>query len=282
MGVGILPAIFLREKFSHPELTAEQLTEKMTRKSFTETVRKNAKEFIAGFIMTLQVKPFMKLCAATFLVFNGFMLISAFGFYVIIYYVFSGDTELGAEYAGWAGTLGAISSFVVIGIVTWLSTRYGKRKAFFIAIGISMIGYAMKWFCYNPEYPLLILLPAPFMAFGLGGLFTLMGSMIADVCDYDELNSHERREGMFGSIYWWVVKLGMALALGAGGFLLNSTGFDVALEGNQTEDTIFLLRLFDVTIPLLTSILALWAISKYTITEERAQDIRIELENRRQ
>ncbi|MFT7674713.1 MAG: GPH family glycoside/pentoside/hexuronide:cation symporter, partial [Gammaproteobacteria bacterium] len=52
--------------------------------------------------------------------------------------------------------------------------------------------------------------------------------------------------------------------------------------GNQTEDTIFLLRLFDVTIPLLTSILALWAISKYTITEERAQEIRIELENRRQ
>ncbi|MFT5505526.1 MAG: GPH family glycoside/pentoside/hexuronide:cation symporter, partial [Gammaproteobacteria bacterium] len=43
ISVGILPAIFLREKFSHPELTAEQLTEKMTRKSFTETVRKNAK-----------------------------------------------------------------------------------------------------------------------------------------------------------------------------------------------------------------------------------------------
>ena len=46
------------------------------------------------------------------------------------------------------------------------------------------------------------------MAFGLGGLFTLMGSMVADVCDYDELNTtHERREGMFGSIYWWVGKV---------------------------------------------------------------------------
>ena len=66
-----------------------------------------------------------------------------------------------------------------------------------------------------------------------------MGSMIADVCDLDELQTHERREGMFGSIYWWVVKLGMAAALAAGGFLLNATGFDVALGGQQAASTIF-------------------------------------------
>jgi GPH family glycoside/pentoside/hexuronide:cation symporter len=209
------------------------------------------------------------------------MLISSFQFYVIIYYVFGGETVHGAEYAGWSGTVGAISTFIVIGIVTWMSTRYGKRKAFFIAIGISIIGYALKWFCYNPEIPWLLLVPAPLMAFGLGGLFTLMGSMIADVCDYDELNTYERREGMFGSIFWWVVKLGMALALAGGGFLLNATGFDVALEGNQTERTIFLMRLFDVTVPIITSLLAMWAVATFPITEERAHEIRLELEQRR-
>ena len=144
-----------------------------------------------------------------------------------------------------------------------------------------MLGYALKWFCYNPEYPLLLLLPAPLMAFGLGGLFTLMGSMIADVCDYDELQTNERREGMFGSIYWWVVKLGMALALAAGGFLLNATGFDVALEGNQTEHTIYMMRLFDVIIPIITSALAIWAVAAFPITEEKAHEIRTELERRR-
>ena len=36
--------------------------------------------------------------------------------------------------------------------------------------------------------------------------------MISDVCDYDELETHERREGVFGAIYWWMVKVGMALA----------------------------------------------------------------------
>ncbi len=281
IAIGVLPAIFLRERFSHPPPTEAELADKAVQRSMWENVVKNMKAFFAGFLMTLKVGPFLKLCAATFLVFNGFMLISSFQFYVIIYYVFGGDTELGAEYAGWSGTIGAISTFIVIGIVTYMSTHLGKRKAFYIAIGISMVGYALKWFCYNPEYPLLLLLPAPLMAFGLGGLFTLMGSMIADVCDYDELNSHSRREGMFGSIFWWVVKLGMALALAGGGFLLNATGFDVALGGDQLERTIFLMRFFDVVVPLITSALAIWAVATFPITEQRAHDIRVELEQRR-
>ncbi len=287
IAIGILPAIFLRERFKEQPAAApaaddcdDEVVPRL-RRSMWEIVKTNMVEFFRGFLTTIKVGPFLKLCAATFLVFNGFMLISSFQFYVIIYYVFGGDTELGAEYAGWSGTIGAISTFVVIGIVTWLSTHYGKRRAFFIAIGVSIVGYGMKWFCYNPEYPLLLLLPAPLMAFGLGGLFTLMGSMIADVCDLDELETRQRREGMFGSIFWWVVKLGMALALAGGGFLLNATGFDVALGGDQLERTIFLMRLFDVGVPILTSALAMWAVAAFPITEERAHEIRVELEQRR-
>ena len=144
-----------------------------------------------------------------------------------------------------------------------------------------MVGYILKWFCYSPEYPLLLLLPAPLLAFGLGGLFTLMGSMIADVCDMDELETHERREGMFGSIYWWVVKLGMAAALAISGVLLNATGFDVALGGEQTANTILMMRLFDVAIPLGASAIAIWMIAAYPITEQKAHEVRLELERRR-
>ncbi len=52
----------------------------------------------------------------------------------------------------------------------------------------------------------------PFFSFGIGGLFTLMMSMTADVCDLDELATGKRREGIFGAIYWWMVKLGFAVA----------------------------------------------------------------------
>lgn len=281
IAVGVLPAIFLRERFKHPVPREEKLKEGEVLEPVTSALKKNVIGFFEGFLATLKVKPFLKLCAATFLVFNGFMLVASFQFYVIIYYVFGGDQELGAEYAGWSGTVGAVSTFCVIFFVTWLSTKIGKRRTFFIAIGISMFGYALKWVCYDPEIPWLLLVPAPFIAFGLGALFTLMGSMIADVCDYDELETYERREGMFASIYWWVVKLGMALALAIGGFLLNFTGFDVALDGNQSEQTLFLMRVFDIFVPLVSSALAIWAVASFSITEEKAHEIRLQLEKRR-
>ena len=105
--------------------------------------------------------------------------------------------------------------------------------------------------------------------------------MMADVVDYDELKSGQRREGMYGSIYWWVVKLGMTAALAGGGILLNATGFDVALGGDQTEQTIFLLRLFDAFVPVLASGIAIWAVATYGITQDRAREIRDELEANR-
>ena len=182
---------------------------------------------------------------------------------------------------GHSGALGAVSTLIVIAIVTWLGTKIGKRRAFFVSTGISMVGYALKWVCYNPANPWLVLIPAPLMAFGLGGLFTLMPSMIADVVDADELQTHERREGMYGSIFWWVVKLGMSVAIAGGGFLLNATGFDVALNGAQSEETIFLMRMFDVGVPFVCSALAIWAVASFSITEQRAHEIRMELEARR-
>ena len=120
-------------------------------------------------------------------------------------------------------------------------------------------------------------MPAPLIAFGFGGLFTLMPSLVADVVDYDELHTRARREGMFGSIFWWVVKLGQALAIAAGGFLLNATGFDVALGGDQSESALAALRLLDADFAL-TSALAI-CISSYGLTEERSYQIRNELES---
>jgi len=277
--IGVMPAIFLRERFK--EIAEAEFAEKHQQPESTGAVLlRNIADFLRGFTTSLKFKPFLKLCAATFLVFNGFILIASFQSYVIIYYVFAGDTDAGAAYVGHSGLVQTIAAFCVIIFATWLGTKIGKRRAFFVTTGVSMVGYALKWVCYNPDIPWLLLLPAPLMAFGLGGLFTLMPSMIADVVDMDELQTHERREGMYGSIFWWVVKLGMAAAIAGGGFLLNATGFDVALEGNQPERTLYLMRIFDALIPCIASGIAIWAIATYSITEEKAHEVRLQLEAR--
>ncbi|ETR68984.1 MAG: hypothetical protein OMM_04234 [Candidatus Magnetoglobus multicellularis str. Araruama] len=138
----------------------------------------------------------------------------------------------------------------------------------------------MKWWCYDPLVPWKILIPQPLGSIGMGGLFTLMGSMIADVCDMDELETGKRREGMFGSIYWWMVKLGMALAFAASGYLLNWTGFDVSLGGAQSNTTFFWMRVVDVGVPAVAAGISIFAVSLYKLTEQRSQEIRLELDKR--
>ena len=274
IGLGIMPALFLRERF----VAKEEDSESSAPKQYLGDV---VMGFLRGFGTTLKFKPFLKLCVATFLVFNGFIMIAAFQSYVIIFYVFGGDQEAGAVWVGHSGLVQAVAGFLVIIFITWLATKIGKRRAFYVSTGVAMVGYALKWFCYTPDNPWLLLLPAPLMGFSLAGLFTLMPSMVCDVVDADELETNERREGMYGSIFWWVVKLGQAAAFAAGGVLLNWTGFDIDLGGAQTADAIVRMRLLDAFVPCAASGIAIWAIASYSITEEKAHEIRAKLEARR-
>ena len=273
--VGIMPAIFCKERF------VAQDGEVKVKNKFFEGLKKNIVEFSKGLMITIKRVEFLKLCAGTFFVFNAIMLVGAFSSYLTIFYVCGGDNDLGAKYMGLFGTVTTLSTLAAIAGVTWISSRIGKRKTFIIATSIMLFGSILKWFCYDPMTTWLVILPAPFIAVGMGALFTLMGSMVADVCDLDELETGERREGMFGAIYWWMVKLGMALAFGASGFLLNATGFVVDFGGAQTSSTFFWMRVVDVGIPAAGCLIAIFSVASFKITEERSYEIRSELEKRR-
>jgi GPH family glycoside/pentoside/hexuronide:cation symporter len=268
-GLGVIPAIVCRERPLPPPEAGDK-----------QGILANTLELLKGIGTTFKCGPFVKICAATFLVFNGYQLGISFSLYVMIYYLFRGDDSQAGELLGWFGTLNAAATLVVIPFTGWLATRIGKRRTFLITVSISLIGYALKWVGYNPDHPYWLLYAAPFVAFGVGSLFTLMGAMIADVCDYDELLTHQRREGVFGAIYWWMVKIGMALAGLLTGIMLNASGFAVELE-QQPESTLFFLRLFDVGVPLATSALAIAVMLAYPISEQKAYEMRAELERRR-
>ena len=103
---------------------------------------------------TIKCRPFVKLCAATFLVFNGFQLGASFSLYVMIYYVFSGDNSQAGVLMGKFGSLTSLSTLAVIPLTAWISTKIGKRETFLLTISLSLVGYAMKWFGYNPRIPI--------------------------------------------------------------------------------------------------------------------------------
>ncbi len=277
--VGVLPAIFIKERFY--SIAKAEESKEVVKKSFNEAVVARFENFFKVFFITLKNWEFLKLCAATFAVFNGFTLISGLGSYVIIYYVMGGDQVGAGKFIGLFGSISSIATLCVIPLITRISTKVGKKNAFFISMAVAIFGYILKWFFYNPGSPYLVLFAAPFISFALGGLFTLVGSMMADLCDVDELENGQRREGMFGAVYWWMVKLGMALALFLSGYLLNWTGFDVALGPIQSDKALFLMRFYEIGISIATLGVAVLAIGTYKVSETRAREVRQELENRR-
>jgi GPH family glycoside/pentoside/hexuronide:cation symporter len=274
MVLGILPAVFCKGIDSANMENRKVITFK--------TMFSNLKDLFAGIVQVSKNKPFMKLCGATFLVFNGFQLVASFSFFIIVYYMFNGDFGAAGNWPAWFSTMTAVvTAFAVIPVISWMANNWGKRNAFVISTAISILGYILKWWGFNPENPWLLFMPIPFMAFGLGGLFTLMMSMTADVCDLDELkNGMPRKEGTFGAIYWWMVKLGQALALVLGGLVLKLVGFD-GNAATQTAETIMNLRIADIVIPVVTASLAIWVMWKYSLSEERAKEIKAQLEERR-
>ncbi len=274
MVLGILPALFCKEV----DQTNLQNRDEITFRSLL----KNLKGLVRNMVLISKNQPFMRLCGATFLVFNGFQMVASFSYFIIVFYLFNGQYDAAGTWPAWFSTISAFATaFLIIPVITWMSNKLGKRKAFVISTAISIVGYILKWWGFSPENPWLMFVPVPLMAFGIGGLFTLMMSMTADVCDLDELyNGMPRKEGTFGAIYWWMVKLGQGLALVLGGLVLKMVGFDQN-AATQTTETITNLRIADITIPAITAALAIVVMWNYDLTEEKAHEIKAELVSRR-
>nr|WP_321222603.1 MFS transporter [uncultured Psychroserpens sp.] len=275
MILAMIPAIFIKSKST--------LNEDYEDVTFKNILKKLRTIFVVNFKEALKMKPFRKLCIATFLVFNAFNTVAAFTYFIIVYYLFDGVT--GPDGAWWwptlFGSIGAlVTSFLVIPAVTKMSKSLGKKKAFVVSQSISIVGYIMLWFLFIPGKPYMFLFALPFFSFGIGGLFTLMMSMTADVIDLDELNTGKRREGVFGAIYWWMVKFGFGIAGGLTGLIFSIIGFESG-AATQTEEALTGLRLFFSGLPIFGTLLAIYVMSDYDITEERAGEIRDELNKRK-
>jgi len=137
----------------------------------------------------------------------------------------------------------------------------------------------LLWFLFIPGKPYMFLFALPFFSFGIGSLFTLMMSMTADVCDIDELATGKRREGIFGAIYWWMVKFGFAIAGLLTGAIMSLVGF--VPDAVNSDTAITGLRLFYSGLPMAGTLAAMYIMRNYDLTEARANEITKELEKRK-
>jgi glycoside/pentoside/hexuronide:cation symporter, GPH family len=271
--LAMVPAIFIKS-------TSTKHDDSLVPLNF-ENVGSSLRDILKSFREAFAIRAFRNICIATFFIYNAFNTVAAFSFFIVVYYLFAGDAAAAGIWPTLFGSIGAlITTFAVIPTVAWMSKRIGKKRAFMVSQGISIVGYILLWFLMVPGTPYLFIFALPFFSFGIGGLFTIMMSMTADICDLDELNTGKRREGIFGAIYWWMVKFGFAIAGLLSGAIMTVVGFSPE-AAVQADGAVTGLRLFYSGVPILGTSVALWIMRNYDLDEARAREIRAQLASAR-
>ncbi len=236
---------------------------------------------LKGIAETMRNRPFLLLTLSVTLMFFGFYASSALGMYLNIYYIFGGVEKDASTYVGLSGTLWKVSSLAALPVIVLISRRFDKRNTFVVSMILSLFGAVGGWWCIDPERPWLQVLPSILYGPGISCVLMLCDSMLADICDLDELRGGVRREAMFGAIYGWFTKVGLTIALALSGLLLVCTGFDVKFGAGQPEGTVFLMRVLAVTVPASGMLTAILLMAGYRLNAGRMAEVKRELDARR-
>ncbi|WPJ97018.1 MFS transporter [Coraliomargarita algicola] len=229
------------------------------------------------------------LCDRNFLLMKGIGLGIVFGNnivgflaqYVEIFYVFEGNLVKGAMFSALNMTLLKLMELLTIFLLVRYFMNYDKRKVIMVLLGITIVGVLAKWFLYNPNYPYLIFVSGFYMGPITAGFWMLYSSLQSDYPDYDEYKNGLRREGTYSALGGWLVKVTVAIAMVCSGVILNITGFDQELRGDQPENTFLLMRILMILLPFLFYSLSFYCLVKFALTKEKMQEIRDTLEERR-
>ncbi|WP_457428121.1 MFS transporter [Roseateles sp. P5_E7] len=271
---GILGAIMVAVSIAIFLLVRERYYEKLVSRTQTHI------PFSDTLWRTLRCKPFRHVLLMALAYGIGTAMVGALGYYATIYYVCQGDVVQGAKWNTAMGLAGMAFGFAGIPFFTWIARKHGKRAGLAAVLALAICAFIGDWWLYDPARPYLQLFACGFVAFTGAGFWTLYGATIGDVVDYDESLTGQRREGSFSACQSWITKVGIALGVGASGWILQFTGFD-AKQAIQTPEAIFWIRILLSGIPVIGLVLALIAILRFPLTEARMLAIRGQLESTR-
>lgn len=229
---------------------------------------------------TMQCRPF-RIQIAMQLAYNiGLSMVGTLGLAATIYYVCGGNKSVGNLWNFWMGVMGMVMGFLGIPVFAFVARALGKRHAMMAVLGTALIVFIGTWWLYTPKIIWLQVFASGSIAFTGAGFWMLIGSIGADVIDSDELENGRRREGAFAACASWINKVGMAIGAGVSFFIMDWVGFDSNVAV-QSENTIFMIRLLLAAIPIVGLAIAMTALAKFPLTQEKVMAIRAELEARR-
>jgi GPH family glycoside/pentoside/hexuronide:cation symporter len=134
---------------------------------------------------------------------------------------------------------------------------------------------------FTPENPYLQFIGTFLKGAGYAGIWLMVPSMLADAIDFDEERNGVRREGVFSSLFSWIIKFSFCFGFLLSNPLLELTGFDAVSASNQSASALENLRYGLFIIPSILFVIAFISIYKFRLTRKAMEEIRFKLENKR-
>jgi GPH family glycoside/pentoside/hexuronide:cation symporter len=140
------------------------------------------------------------------------------------------------------------------------------------------------FFVQPGQFPLLLFLAIAAGA-GVSIGYLIPWSMLPDVIELDELQTGQRREGIFYGFFVFLQKLGISLGLAISNYVLELAGYINQVPGSplpeQPPAALLSLRAFVSLVPVVILLLSFIAVYYYPITREKHQEMLAELKRRK-
>ncbi len=166
-----------------------------------------------------------------------------------------------------------------------VSRRYGKQVVYFMGMSLWLIAQIGLFFVQPGQIALMYVL-AVMAGFGVSTAYLVPWSMLPDVIELDELNTGQRREGIFYSFIVFVQKICLGIAvnivlqrLGTAGYIKPTTEIAIPIQPNSVLDVI---RFSIGPIPAIALICGLILAYFYPLTREVHAEILLKLKQRKE
>ncbi len=159
-----------------------------------------------------------------------------------------------------------------------LSRRFGKKNLWLFSMLLTAVAFGGMWFLQENSWLLISVLAA------LGGTAASCGAMVgpsiqADVIDYDEYTTGQRKEGSYFAAWNFVFKSATGITIGLTGWVLAVAGYVPNQPQTETVKTaiLFLYAIF----PLVCYLVGTGLFMRFSLGEQEHSRIRAELDRRR-
>ncbi|MFZ1396625.1 MAG: MFS transporter [Candidatus Promineifilaceae bacterium] len=237
---------------------------------FKEAAEEDDPGFVEGVKIALRNRPFLYVVAIYLMSWLCIQFVQANMLLYVRYWVGGEDRFIQLAFAL------QVSAFVFLLMWSKLSQKWGKQKVYYVGMSFWIFVEIAIFFVQPGQFNLVLGL-AVLAGVGVSVGYLIPWSMLPDVVELDELETGQRREGIYYGFFVFLQKLGISLGLALSNFALEAAGYinaeDLSNLPEQPTAVLTALRIFVSFVPAVILLLSFPIVRRYPITREKHAEI---------